>query len=60
MAIFGLTFLFKIGSYKGNEWAAVHVKVTVQFETQGNGQNEIFSHMDRSEIRLYNNEKEIL
>ena len=23
------------------------VKVTVQFETEGNGQNEIVSHMDR-------------
>ena len=28
------------------------VKVTVQFETEGNGQNEIFSHMDRSEVKL--------
>ena len=28
------------------------VKVTVQFETKGNGQNEIFSHMDRSEVKL--------
>ena len=27
-------------------------KVTVQFETEGNGQNEIFSHMDRSEVKL--------
>ena len=27
-------------------------KVTVQFETEGNGQNEIFSHMHRSEIKL--------
>ena len=27
-------------------------KVTVQFETEGNGQNEIFSHMDRSEGKL--------
>ena len=31
--------------------------VTVQFETEGNGQNEIFSHMDRSEVKLYNSEK---
>ena len=28
------------------------LKVTVQFETGGNGQNEIFSHMDRSEVKL--------
>ena len=27
-------------------------KVTVQFETEGNGQNEIVSHMNRSEVRL--------
>ena len=27
------------------------IKVTVQFETEGNGQNEIFSHMDRSEVK---------
>ena len=28
------------------------LKVTVQFETERNGQNEIFSHMDRSEVKL--------
>ena len=28
------------------------LKVTVQFETEGNGQNESFSHMDRSEVKL--------
>ena len=28
------------------------LKVTVQFETEGNGQNEIFSHMDRSKVKL--------
>ena len=27
------------------------LKVTVQFETEGNGQNEIGSHMDRSEVK---------
>ena len=27
-------------------------KVTVQFETEGNGQNEIFSHIDRSKVKL--------
>ena len=26
------------------------VRVTVQFETEGNGQNEIVSHLDRSEV----------
>ena len=28
------------------------LKVTVQFEIEGNGQNEILSHMDRSETKL--------
>ena len=28
------------------------IKVTVQFETKGNGQNEIVSYMDRSEVKL--------
>ena len=28
------------------------LKVTVQFETEGNGQNEIVSNMDRSEVKL--------
>ena len=28
------------------------IKVIVQFETEGNGQNEIYSHMDRSEVKL--------
>ena len=32
-------------------------KVTVQFETEGNGQNEIVSHMDRSEVKLEIREK---
>ena len=27
-------------------------KVTVQFETEGNSQNELFSHMDISEVKL--------
>ena len=30
----------------------VKLKVTVQFETKGSGQNEIFTHMDRSEVKL--------
>ena len=29
-----------------------YVKVTVQFETEGNGQNEIVSHMHRPEVKL--------
>ena len=29
-----------------------YVKVTVQFETEGNGQYEIVSHMDRPEVKL--------
>ena len=28
------------------------LKVTVQFETEGNGQNETVSHMNRSELKL--------
>ena len=28
------------------------LKVTVQFEPEGNDQNEIFSHMDRSDVKL--------
>ena len=28
------------------------LKVTVQFETEGRGQNEIFSHVDRLEVKL--------
>ena len=28
------------------------LKVTVHFETEGNGQNEIVSHMDSSEVKL--------
>ena len=31
------------------EWM---VKVTVQYETEGNGQNKIVSHMDRSGVKL--------
>ena len=29
-----------------------HLKVTVQFETEGSGQIEIVSNMDRSEVKL--------
>ena len=29
----------------------MYIKVTVQFETEGSGQNEIFMHMDRSEVK---------
>ena len=31
---------------------AENLKVTVQFETEGNDQNEIFSHMNISEVKL--------
>ena len=31
---------------------AENLKVTVQFETEGNDQNEIFSHMNTSEVKL--------
>ena len=30
----------------------VQFKVPVQFETEGNGQNEIVIHMDRSEVKF--------
>ena len=34
-------------------WSKLNcLKVTVQFETEGNGQNEIVSLMDRSEVKL--------
>ena len=36
------------------------LKVTVQFETEGNGQNEIVSNMDRSEVKLSISEKNIV
>ena len=36
------------------------LKVTVQFETEGNGQNEILSYMERSEVELRNSEKNIM
>ena len=29
-----------------------HSKVTVQFENEGIGQNEIVSHMDRSDVKI--------
>ena len=33
-------------------YIVIQFKVTVQFKTEGNGQNEIVSHMDRSEVKL--------
>ena len=36
------------------------LKVTVQFETEGNGQNEIVSNMDKSEVKLLISEKNIV
>ena len=35
----------------------VALKVTVQFETEGNGQNEIVSNMDKSEVKFSISEK---
>ena len=35
----------------------LEIKVTVQFETEGNGQNKIASNMDRSEVKLSISEK---
>ena len=37
-----------------------YLNVTVQFETEGNGQNEIVSDMDRSEVKLSISEKNIV
>ena len=34
-----------------NFFKKIRLKVTGQFETEGNGQNEIFIHMDRSEVK---------
>ena len=36
------------------------IKVTVQFETEGNGQNKIVSNMDRSEVKLSISKKNIV
>ena len=38
----------------------VWFKVTVQSETEGNGQKEIVSHIDRSEVKLSISEKNIV
>ena len=35
----------------------IFLKVTVQFETEGNGQNEIVSNMEGSEVKLSISEK---
>ena len=40
------------GQKRGRNEDIRELKVTVQFETEGNGQNEIVSHMDRSEVKL--------
>ena len=37
-----------------------YLTVTVQFETERSGQNKIFSHMDRSEVKPSNSEKNIV
>ena len=36
------------------------IKVTVQFETEGNSQNEIVKNMDKSEVKLSISEKNIV
>ena len=41
-----------MGMLKEGEGDKRDFKVTVQFETEGNGQNKTFSHMDRSEVKL--------
>ena len=30
----------------------IPIKIAVQFETEGNGQNDIVSHMDRLKVKL--------
>ena len=52
-----LVFLYRIQSSSPCKSSARptkcgEFKVTVRFETEGNGQNEIVSHMDRSEVKL--------
>ena len=49
--------LQSVGEKRKNSYI---VKVTVQFETEGNGQNEIVSNMDRSEVKLSISEKNIV
>ena len=50
--------VFERGEYQDFEKAlptctfATYLKVTVQFETEGNGQNEIVSNMNRLEVKL--------
>ena len=43
-------FLEELGNFQESNQSVL--KVTVQFETEGNGQNEIVSRMDRSEVKL--------
>ena len=47
------------GFYCMYRWA-IQFKVNVQFETKGNGQNEIVSNMDRSEVKISISEKNIV
>ena len=46
------SFLVRYSSFDFVVTKHFFLKVTVQFETEGNSQNEIFSHMDRSEVKL--------
>ena len=41
-----------VGPSKNILWLQI-----VQFKTEGNGRNEIVSHTDRSEVKLYSSEK---
>ena len=50
-------FIYFSVSCKSVSSATPSLKVTVQFETEGNGQNEIVSHVDRSEVNLSISEK---
>ena len=52
--ILGFGFLEISSKIEKYQW---QFKVTVQLETEGNGRNEIVSHMDRSEVKLWNSEK---
>ena len=53
-------FIYFSISCKSVSSATPSLKVTAQFETEGNGQNEIVSHVDRSEVNLSISEKSIV
>ena len=43
-----------------SQYNITYLKVTVQFETEGNGQKEIVSNKDKSEVKLSISEKNIV